>query len=79
LKILFNKKKKDIKKIKIKEVSQKGDKQEEQKDVIQQENSSIDPMRQSQKMSLINAFNAISSDHKGNTETIVMLYPSFPK
>jgi hypothetical protein len=62
---------KDIKKIKVKEISQKGDEPEETKNNIQQGNLSSDPMRQSQKMILINTFNAISSDHKGNTETIV--------
>jgi hypothetical protein len=70
---------KDIKKIKVKEVSQKGDEPKEQKNDIQQGNLSIDPMKQSQKMILINTFNAISSDHMGNTKTIILPSPSFPK
>jgi hypothetical protein len=70
---------KDIKKVKVKEISQKGDEPKEQKNNIQQGNLFIDPMRQSQKMILINTFNAISSDHKGNTKTIDLPSPSFPK
>jgi primosomal protein N' len=68
---------KNIKKIRIKKISQKGDLSE--KDNTSKQISSIDPMRQSQKMSLINAFNSISSDQKGNTETTPLLSPSFPK
>jgi hypothetical protein len=60
-------------------ISQKGDKPEKRKDDTQKDNVSDISMRQSQKMSLINAFNIISSDHKGNTETIRPASPSFPK
>jgi hypothetical protein len=70
---------KDIKKVKVKEISQKGDESDNKKDNTPNEMSSIDPMRQSQKMILINTFNTISSDHKGNTETIIVPSPSFPK
>jgi hypothetical protein len=70
---------KDTKNIKIKEVSQKGDKYHNKKDNIQKETSSIDPMRQSQKMLLLNTFNTISSDLQGNIETTVLPSPSFPK
>jgi hypothetical protein len=72
-------KEKDTKKIKIKEVSQKGDNPEKEKDDIQKEISPIDPMRQSQKMLLLNTFNVISSDLQRNTETMVLPSPSFPK
>jgi hypothetical protein len=70
---------KENKKVSVKEISQQGDELKDSENDIQQNNLSIDPMRQSQKMILINTFNAISSDHKGNTETIVLPSPSFPK
>jgi hypothetical protein len=71
---------KDSKNVKIKEVSQKEDKSDNNnKGNTQNEILSIDPMRQSQKMSVINTFNSISSDFKGNTEAIVLRPPSFPK
>jgi hypothetical protein len=60
-------------------ISQKGDVPKQEKDNIQKEDSSDISMRQSQKMSLINTFNNISSDHIGNTETIRPTSPSFPK
>jgi hypothetical protein len=69
----------EIKKIRIKKISQKGDNLEKEKDNIQKEISSIDPMRQSQKMLLLNTFNTISSDVQGNMETTVLPSPSFPK
>jgi hypothetical protein len=70
---------KEVKMVNVKEISQQGDEPEDSKNDVQQENLSIDPMRQSQKMSIINTFNSISSDNKGNTETIIVLSPSFPK
>jgi hypothetical protein len=70
---------KNIKKIKSIKISQKGDKSQKEKDSIQEENSSVKLMRQSQKMLLKNTFNVISSDHQGNTETIDLPSRSFPK
>jgi hypothetical protein len=70
---------KDSKKVKVKEISRKEDKSDNKKDNTQNEISPIDPMRQSQKMSIINTFNSISSDLQGNTEALVLRPPSFPK
>jgi hypothetical protein len=72
-------KEKDTKKVKSIKISQKGDKSPKEENNIQKENSSNDPMRQSQRMLLLNTFSVFSSDQKGNTETIILPSLSFPK
>jgi hypothetical protein len=77
---IVQQKEKDSKKVKIEEISQKEDKSSNNnKDNNQKETLSIDPMRQSQKMAIINKFNSISSDLHRNTEAMVLLLPSLPK